>query len=93
MHFHPGTLMMLHVPATQEAIGAVVAAFAGVVADPAQKALGIHKRRLVKMLDTLERGFRGDNSAQFAPKDHYVARLVDFVDMVRAAHRVIRSTS
>ena len=25
MHFHSGTLMMLHVPATQEAIGAVVA--------------------------------------------------------------------
>ena len=75
------------------AIGAVVAAFAGIVADPAQRALGIHKRRLVKMLDTLERGFRGDNSAQFAPKDHYVARLVDFVDMVRAAHKVIRSTS
>jgi hypothetical protein len=75
------------------AIGAVVAAFAGIVADPAQRALGIHRRRLIKMLDTLERGFQGDNSARFAPKDHYVARLLDFVDMVRAAHKVIKSAS
>jgi hypothetical protein len=74
------------------AIGAVVAAFAGVVADPAQRALGIHKRRLVKMLDTLERGFRGDSAARFTPKDHYVARLIDFVDMVRAAHKVVQGT-
>jgi hypothetical protein len=72
------------------AVGAVVVAFAGVIADPAQRALGIHERRVVKMLDTLERGFLGDGQAKFAPKDHYVARLLDFVDLVRAAHRVVQ---
>ena len=70
--------------------GAVVAAFAGVLADPAQKALGLHRRRLNRMLDVMERNFRGDGPQAFAPKDHYVARLIDVVDMVRAAHRAVQ---
>ncbi len=70
------------------AAGALVTAFAGMVTDPAQKALGLHRRRLNKMLDTLEKNFRGQGPAAFTPKDHYVARLVDAVDMVRVVHRV-----
>lgn len=72
------------------AAGAVVAAFAGVVADPAQRALGIHRRRLDRMLRTIERNMRGHGPAAFAPRDHYVARLIDLVDLIRAAHMVAR---
>lgn len=74
------------------ALGAVVAAFAGVLADPAQKALGLHRRRLNRMLDVIERNFRGEGPVAFSPKDHYVARLIDVVDMVRAAHRAIQGS-
>lgn len=70
------------------AAGAVVAAFAGVVADPAQRVLGIHRRRLERMLRTIERNMRGQGPAAFAPRDHYVARLIDVVDLIRAAHRI-----
>ena len=72
------------------AVGAVVAAFAGLVADPAQRALGIHHRRLERMLGTIETNLRGHGPAAFAPRDHYVARLIDVVDMIRAAHRVVQ---
>lgn len=70
------------------AVGAVVAAFAGLVADPAQRALGIHRRRLDRMLGTIERNMRGHGPAAFAPRDHYVARLIDVVDLIRAAQRI-----
>jgi hypothetical protein len=70
------------------AVGAVVAAFAGLVADPAQRALGLHRRRLNRLLDTLEMNFRGEGPTAFAPKDHYVGRLIDLVDLIRAAHKV-----
>lgn len=73
-------------------VGAVVAAFAGLVADPAQRALGIHRRRLDRMLRTIEVNLRGEGPAVFAPRDHYVARLIDVVDMIRAAHMVVRGS-
>jgi len=72
------------------AAGAVVAAFAGLVADPVQRALGLHRRRLDRMLRTIETNLKGQGPAAFAPRDHYVARLIDVVDMIRAAHMVVR---
>ena len=35
-------------------IGSVFAAFAGIIADPVQTRLGIHRRRLLRLIDTLE---------------------------------------
>jgi hypothetical protein len=74
--------------ASLAAVGAIVAAFAGVLADPLQRSFGMHRRRLNRMLDTIEKNFRGEGPAAFSPRDHYVARLVDAVDVVRVAHRI-----
>lgn len=67
---------------------AATAAFAGIVADPLQRLLGIHERRLNKLIDALEADLLGD-AGRFTVKAHYVARLVDFFECVRAAYRVI----
>ncbi len=67
---------------------AVLAAFVGILADPAQRRLGIHQRRLRRLLDALERQFGGGDAAPFIVRDHYVARLVDIVDLMRVAIRV-----
>ena len=83
-----GVVLVGTTVASLAAAGALVTAFAGVFTDPAQRALGLHRRRLNRMLDTLEKNFRGEGPAAFTPKDHYVARLVDAVDMVRVVHRV-----
>ena len=59
---------------------AVLTAFAGVVADPVQRALGLHERRLNKLLDAFEGNLIEGSGAGFAARDHYVARLLDLVD-------------
>jgi hypothetical protein len=65
----------------------MLAAFAGIVADPLQRRLGLHRRRLDKMLDALERTLLSDTEARFSPRDHYVARLVDLFDWTYVAYR------
>ena len=63
------------------------AAFAGVVSDPIQRALGLHQRRLTRLIDGLERQFFNPAAPGFAVHDHYVARLLDVFDMLGAALR------
>lgn len=69
---------------------AVLAAFAGLVTDPVQRHLGLHQRRLHRLLDALERQWRADSGPGLALRGHYVARLVDLLDIAAAAWRVAR---
>ena len=70
---------------------AMLTAFAGVVADPVQRRLGLHRRRLVKMVDVLEQNLLGRDDVRFAVRDHYAARLFDVMDwssvLIRIAAR------
>ncbi|MFL5285006.1 MAG: DUF6635 family protein [Rhodopila sp.] len=59
----------------------IVSAFAGVVADPVQRRLGLHRLRLQRMLDALERQMQDPSAPGFAVHDHYVARLLDLFDI------------
>ena len=63
------------------AASATAAAFAGVVTDPIQSALGIHHLRLIALLDTLENAFLGGD-ARLAIPEQYAARLIDLVDVL-----------
>ena len=67
---------------------AVGAAFAGIVADPVQRRLGLHQRRLHRLLDSLEEQLLDPRAAGFAVHEHYVARLLDLFDLVGAAYRL-----
>lgn len=67
---------------------AFAAAFAGIIADPVQRRLGLHERRLRRMLGALERQMLDPNAAAFAVHDHYVARLLDLFDMLGSAWRL-----
>ncbi len=69
---------------------AVLATFAGIVTDPVQRHLGLHERRLRRMLDAAEQGFRGGLRARFAVRDHYIARLADLFDVASAIIRSVR---
>src|SRR6266567_3091692 len=68
--------LIASVTGTVIAAGAVVAAFSGIVADPFQRRLGLHRRRLLRLIDALERRFSGGGEAGFVVRDHYVARLL-----------------
>jgi hypothetical protein len=66
----------------------VASAFAGVVADPVQRRLGLHEWRLNRMLDALERQMLDPAAPGFVVHDHYVARLLDLFDVAGALVRV-----
>lgn len=66
---------------------AVLTAFAGIVADPVQRRLGLHGRRLERLVDVLERYLRGE-AARLVVRDHYVARLLDLFDLLRIAYKL-----
>ena len=68
---------------------AVTAGFAGVVSDPIQRALGLHGRRLHRLIDALGEELKGDSEAAFQVRDHYVARIFDIVDLGRATTRAL----
>jgi len=63
---------------------ALLSTFVGILVDPLQAALGVHRRRLNRLIDVLEQRMVG-REAGFEPKDAYFARLVDLVDAARAA--------
>ena len=71
------------------AASTVAAAFAGIVADPVQRKLGLHERRLHRMLNALERQMEDPAAPGFAVHDHYVARLLDLFDIAGALVRVV----
>ncbi len=69
------------------AVMAALAAFAalsGVISDPIQAAIGLHRRRLLKLLDHLERDVSLSTQSSFRPKDQYVARILDTFDMIKS---------
>lgn len=63
---------------------AAIAALSGVISDPIQAATGLHRRRLNKLLDHLERDVSLSTQNSFRPKDQYVARILDMFDMIRS---------
>jgi hypothetical protein len=68
---------------------ATVAAFAGLVTDPVQRRLGLHQRRLLRLVDALERQTADPSAPAYAVHDHYVARVLDLFDWLACAHRLV----
>ena len=69
------------------AVMATLAAFAalsGVIFDPVQAAVGLHRRRLHKLLDHLQRDVTLSTQSSFRPKDQFVARILDTFDMIKS---------
>lgn len=70
------------------AASAMLAAFSGVIADPVQRMLGVHRRRLLRLIDALERQFNGERTGALLTRDHYVARLLSLFELLSAAYRL-----
>ena len=70
--------------------GAVLAAFSGIVTDPLKRRLGLHRRRLFRLLGEVERTLCDEDGASVTLRDHYVARLIDLLDLVASAWRLSR---
>ena len=68
--------------------GVLIASFAGIVADPVQRQLGLHQRRLHRMLNATGAAVEQSDAPGFVARDHYVARLLDLFDLIGAAWRI-----
>jgi hypothetical protein len=74
------------------AASAAVSAFSGIVTDPLQKKLGLHQRRLLRLMDSLEAGFLGAGG-RLAIAEQYAVRLLDVLDALAALVAHIRAVS
>lgn len=72
-------------------VAAMAGAFAGMVTDPLQRRLGLHRRRLIRLVAALEKSFANDSGKGFVARDQYVARLLDLADMIGSAWRLARA--
>lgn len=86
----PGAALTVATTAAVMSATAAVSAVSGVVTDPLQKLLGLHERRLMRMLEALERAFLGADDAAFVTRDEYVMRVAELVDMALSAWRFAR---
>ena len=84
----PSALLVAGLTGGLLAASTVASAFAGIVADPVQRKLGLHQHRLRRMLDALERQTHDPTAPGFAVHDHYVARLLDLFDVTGALVRL-----
>lgn len=66
----------------------VVTTFAGIVADPLQSALGIHQRRLMRLLARIDA--TTEEATPGIAREHLLARLADLSDAAAALLRIMR---
>ena len=69
------------------AVLAVLTLFSGVITDPIQYKLGLHQKRLNKLIDCLDRELRGAGDSQLKSRDHYIARIFDLLDLIKKASK------
>lgn len=72
------------------AAASVLAAFSGMLTDPLQRRLGLHHRRLNRLVDSLDCELTGLGDSRYAVRDHYAARVFDVFDLLRAAYSLAR---
>ena len=85
----PSAALLLGTTGGLMLLTALSAGFAGVISDPVQRALGLHRRRLERLIDALGRELAGDSEVAFRVRDHYVARIFDLIDLARAGARAL----
>jgi hypothetical protein len=66
---------------------AFVTTFAGLIADPIQAALGIHQRRLLRLLARID---AAEEAGPAIAREHLLARLADISDAAAALLRILR---
>ena len=63
----------------------VVTALAWIVLDPLLATTGMHRRRLDRFVTALGEELRGGRRGAYRVRDHYLAQVLDVLDMLRGA--------
>ncbi|WP_158924346.1 DUF6635 family protein [Acidisphaera sp. S103] len=84
----PAAVLVMGLTGGLLAATTAASAFAGVIADPVQRRLGLHERRLRRLVDALERQMLDPAAPAFTVHDHYVARVLDVFDVAGALAQI-----
>lgn len=84
---HPSTALLIGSTGAAFAAAAAVTAVAGVVTDPVQRALGLHRRRLTTFIDTMEERLFENPDRRYRVVDAYVGRVLDLADLLHGVWR------
>jgi hypothetical protein len=69
---------------------AIFSAFSGIITDPVQARLGIHEKRLQRLIDSLENTLMDKGDSELKLRVKYLARVFDLLDLLKtAAHAII----
>jgi len=69
---------------------AIFSAFSGIITDPVQARLGIHEKRLQRLIDSLENTLMDKGDLDLKLRVKYLARVFDLLDLLKtAAHAII----
>jgi hypothetical protein len=66
---------------------AIMSSFSGIITDPIQYKLGIHGRRLNRLIDSIEKDLRGMDNSGLKIRDQYIMRVFDLFDLIMKAAR------
>ena len=65
----------------------ILAALSMVLVDPLLAKTGFHRRRLERFIDALNHELTGKDRIHYRVKDHYLARVLDLVDLLKLGAR------
>jgi hypothetical protein len=68
---------------------AMVSTFIGILTDPIQAKLGLHQRRLKKLVYAIRDDLLGEDRKNFALREKYIGRLFDVVDVLSTVGRTL----
>jgi hypothetical protein len=74
--------------ALMAAIG-ILATLSWIVIDPLLAKTGFHRKRLERFVDALGEELRGEKRGNYRVRDHYAARVLDILDILRTAAKAV----
>ncbi len=80
--------MVVGVTAAIAVVLAFVSTFIGILVDPLQVKLGLHQRRLRKLIASIHADLHGSEDSHFELREKYMGRLFDVVDLLSTVGRV-----
>lgn len=79
--------LLIAVTALIAVVLALVSTFIGILTDPLQAKLGIHQRRLRKLIAAIEDDLLGKAESNFELREKYIGRLFDVIDVLTTVSR------
>jgi len=79
--------LLIAVTALIAVVLALVSTFIGILTDPLQAKMGIHQRRLRKLIAAIEDDLLGKSESNFELREKYIGRLFDVIDVLTTVGR------